>query len=202
MSGAREKLQRASKRVTTVQEDVAYSLFGIFGITLPIIYGERKQSTLGWLLQEIVARSGDITVLDWIGQPSEFNSCLPAYIASYSTTPRTLSSLRRRGLAQETLITYGIKADGPHGLLITTQETLDQFSREKPIWQTFLPVRPWDRYLLGVPDFADDMESMEGRTEPGSLMDESDESPGSSRVEEEPSSLALQLLVHPRQPFD
>ncbi|KAG1829665.1 hypothetical protein EV424DRAFT_1380617 [Suillus variegatus] len=45
MSGAREKLQRASKRVTTVQEDVAYSSFGIFDITLPIVYDERKQKT-------------------------------------------------------------------------------------------------------------------------------------------------------------
>ncbi|KAG2356066.1 hypothetical protein BDR07DRAFT_1492391 [Suillus spraguei] len=54
MSGAREKLQWASKRITTVQEDVAYSLFGIFGITLPVIYGERKQRALGRLLQEIV----------------------------------------------------------------------------------------------------------------------------------------------------
>ncbi|KAG1829666.1 hypothetical protein EV424DRAFT_411373 [Suillus variegatus] len=112
------------------------------------------------------------------------------------------------GLAQETLIPYGIKAEGPHGLLITTEETLVQFSREKPIRQTFLPVRPWDRYLLGVPDvaerldFADDMGSMEGWTEPGSLMAESDESSGGSPVEEEPSSLALQLLVRPRQPFD
>ncbi|KAG1793002.1 uncharacterized protein HD556DRAFT_1480511 [Suillus plorans] len=38
MSSAREKLQWASKCVTTVQEDVAYSLFGISGISLPVIY--------------------------------------------------------------------------------------------------------------------------------------------------------------------
>ncbi|KAG2367067.1 hypothetical protein BDR07DRAFT_1394137, partial [Suillus spraguei] len=93
MSAAREKLQWASKRVTTLQEDVAYSLFGIFGITLPVIYGERRQNALGRLLQEIVARSGDISVLDWIGQPSEFNSCLPAHITSYTTPPRTLPPL-------------------------------------------------------------------------------------------------------------
>ncbi|KAG2354123.1 heterokaryon incompatibility protein-domain-containing protein, partial [Suillus spraguei] len=93
MTGAREKLQWASKRVTTLQEDVAYSLFGIFGITLPVIYGERRQNALGRLLQEIVARSGDISVLDWIGQPSEFNSCLPAHITSYTTPPRTLPPL-------------------------------------------------------------------------------------------------------------
>ncbi|KAG2354047.1 hypothetical protein BDR07DRAFT_638530 [Suillus spraguei] len=93
MSEARKKLQWASKRVTTKQEDVAYSLFGIFGITLPVIYGERKQRALGRLLQEIVAQSGDISVLDWIGQPSEFNSCLPADITSYATPPRIPPSL-------------------------------------------------------------------------------------------------------------
>ncbi|KAG0700213.1 hypothetical protein DFH29DRAFT_1056384 [Suillus ampliporus] len=61
----RERLQWASTRVTTLQEDVAYSLFGIFGVQLPVIYGEKKQNALGRLLQEIVARSGDITALDW-----------------------------------------------------------------------------------------------------------------------------------------
>ncbi|KAG2753706.1 hypothetical protein P692DRAFT_20828671 [Suillus brevipes Sb2] len=93
MKDAREKLRWASSRVTTLQEDVAYSLFGIFGIHLPIIYGETKQNALGRLLQEIVARSGDITALDWIGKPSRFNSCLPADITSYKAPPCILSSL-------------------------------------------------------------------------------------------------------------
>ncbi|KAG2367935.1 hypothetical protein BDR07DRAFT_1478513 [Suillus spraguei] len=93
MSDARQRLQWASSRTTTLQEDIAYSLFGIFGVHLPVIYGERKQNALGRLLQEIVARSGNITVLDWIGQPSKFNSCLPAYIASYITPPRIFPSL-------------------------------------------------------------------------------------------------------------
>ncbi|KAG1787973.1 uncharacterized protein HD556DRAFT_1448301 [Suillus plorans] len=262
MSGAREKLQWASKRVTTVQEDVAYSLFGIFGITLPVIYGEKKHNALGRLLQEIVARSGDISALDWIGEPSEFNSCLPAHITSYAALPCTLSPLsedhihtqvfslrqtvaadlalkfynqleqlraprfsncrlhlpcisfrvtevrRRRGLAQETPITYGIKAEGLHDLLVTTEEALVQFSRAKPIRRTFLLVRPWDRHLLGVPDFAeqsdfaDDTESIGDWTEPGSPMDYSEELPGDSPVEEEPGSPALQLMVRLGQPFD
>ncbi|KAG2361790.1 hypothetical protein BDR07DRAFT_1461248 [Suillus spraguei] len=269
MNGAREKLQWASKRVTTVQDDVAYSLFGIFRITLPVIYGEKKQHALVRLLQEIVAQSGDITVLDWIGQPSEFNKCkcLPAHTTSYTTPPRTppplsedqiqtqvspleqimgtgvalklhdqLEQLRasrfancrlhlpcisfcvtevrwRRDLAQETPITYRIKADGLQDLLIATEETLVQFSRENPIRQTFLLVRPWDRYLLGVPgfaeqaDFTDDMESIGDWTEPGSptddsWMDDSNKLPSGSAVEEEPGSRALQLMVHLGQPFD
>ncbi|KAG2363718.1 hypothetical protein BDR07DRAFT_1403379, partial [Suillus spraguei] len=90
MINAREKLQWASTRFTTVEEDIAYSLFGIFGVQLPIMYGEKKQRALGRLLQEIVAESGDITALDWVGTSSEFNSCLPAHITSYKTSLYTL----------------------------------------------------------------------------------------------------------------
>ncbi|KAG2137140.1 uncharacterized protein EDB93DRAFT_1330725 [Suillus bovinus] len=93
MRHAREKLQWVSARVTTWQEDIAYSLFGIFGINLPVIYGERRQRALGRLLQEVVAQSGDISALDWIGESSEFNSCLPANITSYTAPPYTLPSL-------------------------------------------------------------------------------------------------------------
>ncbi|KIK37965.1 hypothetical protein CY34DRAFT_417437 [Suillus luteus UH-Slu-Lm8-n1] len=93
MTDAREKLRWASARVTAEQEDVAYSLFGIFDVHLPIIYGEKKQNALGRLLQEIVAQSGDITALDWVGKSSEFNSCLPADILTYQTPPCALPSL-------------------------------------------------------------------------------------------------------------
>jgi hypothetical protein len=55
MINAREKLQWVSSRVTTWQEDIAYSLFGMFGVNLPVIYGEKKQKALGRLLQEVVA---------------------------------------------------------------------------------------------------------------------------------------------------
>ena len=88
--GAREKLQWASTRVTTLQEDIAYSLFGLFNVHLPIIYGEKKHNALGRLLQEIIAQSGDIGALDWVGKSSEFNSCLPADITSYKAAPRRL----------------------------------------------------------------------------------------------------------------
>ena len=89
MRGAREKLQWVSTRITTLQEDIAYSLFGIFGVHLPVIYGEKKQNALGRLLQEVVAQSGDITCLDWVGKSSEFNSCLPDSITSYGAPPST-----------------------------------------------------------------------------------------------------------------
>jgi hypothetical protein len=91
---AREILRWVSGRVTTKQEDIAYSLFGIFGVNLPLIYGEKKQNALGRLLQEVVT-SGDITTLDWVGKPSKFNTCLPADITSYEVPSRILHSLSK-----------------------------------------------------------------------------------------------------------
>ncbi|KAG2113754.1 uncharacterized protein F5147DRAFT_834759 [Suillus discolor] len=93
MHNAREKLHWASIRVTTRQEDIAYSLFGVLGVRLPVDYGEKQDKALGRLLQEIVARSGDITGLDWVGESSEFNSCLPASITSYEAPPCQLPPL-------------------------------------------------------------------------------------------------------------
>ncbi|KAG1740206.1 uncharacterized protein EDB91DRAFT_1347159 [Suillus paluster] len=118
MKDVREKLQWASTRATTLQEDIAYSLFGIFGVHLPVIYGETKQNALGRLLQEIVAQSGDITALDWVGKSSEFNSCLPAEISSYKPLPCTppplsedriqtlVSSLQDAAVEEQALMLY------------------------------------------------------------------------------------------------
>ncbi|KAG1827643.1 hypothetical protein DFJ58DRAFT_880423 [Suillus subalutaceus] len=42
MRDIREKLQWASTRITTLQEDIAYSLSGVFGVRLRVDYGEKK----------------------------------------------------------------------------------------------------------------------------------------------------------------
>ncbi|KAG2339147.1 hypothetical protein BDR05DRAFT_631425 [Suillus weaverae] len=215
MINPRQMLHWASTRVTTLQEDIAYSLFGVFGVQLPVRYGEKKQNALGRLLQEIVAQSGDISALDWAGKPSEFNSCLPADISSYEAPqimfpylsedeiqasalslqvtvaeevalelynqlygmppPRFANQRlhlpcivfhvtevrRRRDQDQETCFTYGMKADGLHDSLITTEDKLIQFSRAKPTLQNFMLVCPWDRRLLELPDFSADTQSMD-----------------------------------------
>ncbi|OAX42704.1 hypothetical protein K503DRAFT_308375 [Rhizopogon vinicolor AM-OR11-026] len=258
MRGAREKLQWASTRVTTMQEDVAYSLFGLFGVHLPIIYGEKKQNALGRLLQEIVAQSGDISALDWVGKSSSFNSCLPADIACYEATSCTLpfisedemqtsvSSLRDAGVVslaselytildnlnaprfshrrlhlpciafritevrliqtyaqdQETCATYEVKADGLRDLQITTDDKLAQFSPARPTWQTFLLVRPWNRYLLGLPDAADDTQDVEDLSPPTPSYGSLGGSHGENGLgDSDPQSRALRLIVRLGRPF-
>jgi len=87
MEDARSRLQWASTRRTTHPEDMAYALFGVFNLHMPVLYGESKENSLGRLLAEIISQSGDISVLNWVGEASPFNSCFPAHISVYQTPP-------------------------------------------------------------------------------------------------------------------
>ena len=90
----REKLRLASTRNATVEEDVAYSLIGIFKSDIQPAYGD-GYAALGQLLEEIVARSGEVIPLAWTGKESssQYNSCLPATLAVYSRPSRTFSAI-------------------------------------------------------------------------------------------------------------
>ena len=84
LTSIREKLRLASTRHTTLVEDAAYSLLGIFSVTgLPAIYGEGEGS-LGRLLAHVLAGSGDLSVLAWTGESGCFNSCLPAHVTVFN----------------------------------------------------------------------------------------------------------------------
>ena len=98
LDDARSRLQWASGRRTTEPEDMAYSLFGIFNIFLPVIPGEPAENALGRLLTEIISQSGDISVLDWVGEASAFHSCFPARIALYRTPPGLPSTYHKNDL--------------------------------------------------------------------------------------------------------
>jgi hypothetical protein len=54
----------AAKRVTKRKEDIAYSLLGIFGVVMPMIYGEGDQA-FSRLQQEIIKKSRDDSILAW-----------------------------------------------------------------------------------------------------------------------------------------
>ena len=82
----RRKLRLASKRQSTWVEDAAYSLFGIFSASLSVMYGERDEA-LGRLLAQLLASSGDASILAWTGKSGTFNSCLPSNISVFSGLP-------------------------------------------------------------------------------------------------------------------
>ena len=78
----REKLRLASTRKTTRIEDAAYSLLGIFSMSLPVVYGEGDKA-LGRFLAQLLTSSGDTSILAWTGRSGSFNSFLPANIVVF-----------------------------------------------------------------------------------------------------------------------
>ena len=84
--GVREKLRLASTRNATVEEDIAYSLIGIFSSNIAPRYGLGSKA-LGELLENIVARTGDVTVIAWTGKSLPYNSALPDSLAVYREPP-------------------------------------------------------------------------------------------------------------------
>ena len=84
----REKLRLASTRQTTRVEDAAYSLLGIFSMSLSVVYGEGDKA-LGRFLAQLLASSGDTSILAWTGRSGNFNSCLPANMIVFNQLPTT-----------------------------------------------------------------------------------------------------------------
>ena len=84
----REKLRLASTRQTTRVEDAAYSLLGIFSMSLPVVYGEGDKA-VGRFLAQLLTSSGDASILAWTGRSGSFNSCLPGSITAFSPLPTT-----------------------------------------------------------------------------------------------------------------
>jgi hypothetical protein len=80
------RMSWASRRQTTREEDLAYCLFGIFDVNLPLIYGEGPKAFLR-LQEAIIHENADLSLFAWtpaddlpfVGilarKPSEFRAC-------------------------------------------------------------------------------------------------------------------------------
>lgn len=64
---AAEKMSWASTRETTRPEDVAYCLLGLFGVNMPLLYGEGSTKAFIRLQKEILAQEPDYSLLAWSG---------------------------------------------------------------------------------------------------------------------------------------
>ena len=60
-----QRMSWAAHRKTTRDEDRAYSLMGIFGVSMPIIYGEGGERAFLRLQKEVVSTCPDQTVFAW-----------------------------------------------------------------------------------------------------------------------------------------
>ena len=74
-----QKMCWASKRVTTRIEDIAYCLLGIFGVHMPMLYGEGDYAFVR-LQEEIMRNTADHSIFAWANE-SYFKAKLPGLLA-------------------------------------------------------------------------------------------------------------------------
>ena len=60
-----QKMSWASRRDTTKKEDIAYCLFGLFQVNMPVVYGEGGPKAFIRLQQEISKQSDDESLFAW-----------------------------------------------------------------------------------------------------------------------------------------
>lgn len=88
----REKMVWAASRKTTRVEDVAYSLLGIFDISMPIAYGESKRA-FRRLMEAIVSDCREWQIFAWAGPHSPYAASFPESPAGYRALADTTASL-------------------------------------------------------------------------------------------------------------
>jgi hypothetical protein len=59
------KMSWMSSRKTTVPEDIAYCLFGIFGLNMPLLYGEGAEHAFLRLQEAILKSTDDESIFPW-----------------------------------------------------------------------------------------------------------------------------------------
>ncbi|KAH6698527.1 heterokaryon incompatibility protein-domain-containing protein [Leptodontidium sp. MPI-SDFR-AT-0119] len=109
-----KRMSWAANREATRSEDIAYSLFGIFNVHMPLLYGEGQLKAFRRLQEEIMRTSNDHTLLAW--EPSRKTSNDSQNEESASSIHRDGSTDRRIGLS-ESRHEYGLLATCPADFL-------------------------------------------------------------------------------------
>ncbi|KAK4544766.1 hypothetical protein LTR36_004015 [Oleoguttula mirabilis] len=79
-----ERMSWASKRQCTRSEDQAYCLLGLFGVNMPLLYGEGGENAFRRLQLETISTSDDESIFAWCGSPSMRSSASSMFASSPS----------------------------------------------------------------------------------------------------------------------
>lgn len=139
------RMSWASRRQCTRIEDVAYSLFGIFDIHMPLIYGEGDKAFIR--LQEAIAHdSTDLSLFAWTSldnnyarqahhglfarSPTDFRHCDKLLRILSPVTPTEEYSITNKGIRLTARMNEGESPDGEKDFLLNL-DCLDS-SRQQP----------------------------------------------------------------------
>jgi len=84
------RMSWASNRKTTREEDIAYSLMGIFDINMPMLYGEGPKAFLR-LQEEIIKATSDMSLFAWAAAPD----CEQEYMGILAPSSREFMNTSR-----------------------------------------------------------------------------------------------------------
>jgi len=132
-----QKMSWAANRATTRVEDRAYCLMGIFGINMPLIYGEGENAFIR-LQEEVMRTSDDHSLFAWSSQdgrggclattPLSFRDCASVVQTNHLDTLYDPPALSSRGVQIE--LRFMGCGPGRRGLAILN--CCEQGSAEKP----------------------------------------------------------------------
>lgn len=109
-----KRMSWAAKRETTREEDVAYCLMGLFGVNMPMLYGEGEKAFVR-LQEEILKETDDHTIFAWransssaenfpfrgilASSPTEFEGCEDLIPFRNWTANGSLTTVTARGIS-------------------------------------------------------------------------------------------------------
>ena len=115
-----QRMSWASYRETTRKEDVAYCLMGLFGVNMPLLYGEEDEAFIR-LQEEILKNSDDHSLFAWVDSSTaadDMHGMLADSSASFAMSRKIVShhdplvsaiasySMTNRGLSIDLPLTY------------------------------------------------------------------------------------------------
>ena len=112
-----ERMSWAETRETKREEDRAYSLLGIFGIHIPLIYGEGREHAFKRLRKEIQnSLTGEHTIICFVFSYMLINSCKKT--SSICSTPRVEAAYRTHGQQSPTRTRSGHPQKHTHTMVV------------------------------------------------------------------------------------
>jgi hypothetical protein len=106
------KMSWASRRQTTRSEDMAYCLMGLFGICMPVLYGEGEKRAFRRLQEEIMRVSADQTIFLWKGKtgdpPFHAGGLLARSPSWFANTPRGIGPHHFDAITPFTMTNLGL----------------------------------------------------------------------------------------------
>lgn len=133
-----QRMSWTAKRQTTRIEDTAYCLLGIFGINMPLLYGEEEKAFLR-LQEEILKTQMDLSILAWTMPGPEYDRKDEVhYAGALAQSPSWFhQSAHLTHLADQIVLEFSISNKG---IQLNARVMFEQTMREKRGLTCFLPL--------------------------------------------------------------